>query len=793
VVGADVVVGGSTTEFGALLRSLRVARGWSQNKLGQRAQVSERAIADLEAGRRRAPFKDTVNLLADALNLSPAERATFEASVNRRRPRRADILSVTGQGTLNFGQLLAHHRVSAGLTQAALGDEAGVSAGDISDMERGLAVAPQSDTIERLADAMRLAGAQRVRLEAAARQLEVATVTTGAASPDHAGTANELTYRVHQPFTATRSATNHVQIARSGVGGRAGTTQLRSVWAVMLCALVLAVVSAAAQPSLIGPTPVRGGTWTEGLPEDPTSMIPNGGGDNVLSNIAVDQALYLPLFYGDAQGQIHPGAATEIPTLDNGGISADAREWTFHVRPGLVWSDGQPYDARDVDYTWRLWSDPRFDGAFPLATTNSPIGYQRIGSAAVSADHSTITFQLKQPDTRFLLLWVDGVQAPLPAHHFKVLTANHVQRTPDELNPSVTSGPFMMADSEPGDHYTLVRNPRYYRASQGEPYLDQLVFRIGTEASILSSFRDNTIDSAQLTKDLIDLAYQRLDGYRLVNSPTSASFEALFFNFHNKVLADHLEVREAIARAIDQEALINGPLHGMATALCTDHPSALHPGYQPGAYCPAFGVDAANKILDDAGWVPGSDGVRSKAGQRLEFEYSTAIVVDSWREGVQILVRQDLAKIGIKLDIQNYPGHQFFNSVLASGRASPPTGAVAGSFDIAEFGWVYGYDADDSSLFGCHRLPPDGDNYGSYCNQGLDALFRQELATQDPGLRQNLYDQIHEIYLRDLPFITLFSPDSISVITRRAHNDEPSPILGDTNNVWDWWCDQGTC
>jgi peptide/nickel transport system substrate-binding protein len=508
----------------------------------------------------------------------------------------------------------------------------------------------------------------------------------------------------------------------------------------------------------------------------------------------VDQALYLPLFFGDAQGKIRPGAATEIPTLDNGGISAGATVWTFHIRPGLVWSDGQPYDARDVDYTWRLWSDPGFDGDFPLARTNSPVGYQQISSTTVSADHSAITFHLKQPDTRFLLLWVDAVQAPLPAHHFKALAASQVQRTSDELNPSVTSGPFIMADSQPGDHYTLVRNPRYYTASQGLPYLDRLVFRVGTSESILASLRANTVDSAQLARNLTDLdAYQRLNRYRIVQSPATAGFEALFFNFHNTVLGSHLEVREAIARAIDYQALISGPLHGMATPLCTDHPSALHPGYQADASCPAFGLDAANKILDDAGWVRGSDGVRTKSGDRLEFEYSTAAQDGSWRGDVQTLVRQDLARIGIKLDIQNYPGHQFFNALLAAGRASPPTGAVAGRFDIAEFGWVYGYDADDSSLFGCNELPPNGDNFGSYCNHTLDALFAQELATPDPGLRQNLYDQMHQIYVTDFPFITLFNPESITVVSKRAHNDGTSPILGETINVWDWWCDQGKC
>ena len=105
-------------------------------------------------------------------------------------------------------------------------------------------------------------------------------------------------------------------------------------------------------------SPVRGGTWTDDFFVDPDLLIPNGNVSD--GGFAFDQALYLPLFYGDAQGFIHPGAATDIPTVQNGGISADATTWTFHLRPHLVWSDGQPYDARDVDFTWKLWLNPKF-------------------------------------------------------------------------------------------------------------------------------------------------------------------------------------------------------------------------------------------------------------------------------------------------------------------------------------------------------------------------------------------------------------------------------------------------
>jgi peptide/nickel transport system substrate-binding protein len=126
-----------------------------------------------------------------------------------------------------------------------------------------------------------------------------------------------------------------------------------------------------------------------------------------------------------------------------------------------------------VDYTWKLWLNPKFGAAFP----NGATGFELIRSAEVSADHLSISFHLKQAYAGFLQYWVDGYFAPLPAHHFSAMAPQAIVKSPDLLNPSVTSGPFLVAESLPGDHYTLVRNPRYYRANEGLPYLDKVVLR----------------------------------------------------------------------------------------------------------------------------------------------------------------------------------------------------------------------------------------------------------------------------------------------------------------------------
>ena len=128
------------------------------------------------------------------------------------------------------------------------------------------------------------------------------------------------------------------------------------------------------------------------------------------------------------------------------------------------------------------------------------------------------------------------------------------------------------------------------------------------------------------------------------------------------------------------------------------------------------------------------------------------------------------------------------------GKASPPTGAVAGRYDIAQFATSYGYDPDDSFLLSCDQIPPKGqNNIDFYCNPKLDALYQQELATADPGVRQQLFRRIHQIYLTEFPFIVLFGWTELAMVRKGTHNYLLSPIEGETINIWEWWCDNGKC
>ena len=535
-------------------------------------------------------------------------------------------------------------------------------------------------------------------------------------------------------------------------------------------------------------TPVRGGTWIEDLYEEPPSLIPNFPSSTFA--YMVMYGLYAPLIYGTPQGQLMPGIATSVPTVANGLVSADLKTVTFHLRSGLVWSDGQPLDARDVDYSWKLWANPKAAAYNTTFVTD-------IASADVSSDNLSITFHLKTPFVSFVSQWADASTAPLPAHHYSSMAPDAIIKSPDNLNPSVTSGPFMMSESKPGDHYTIVRNPKYYLASQGLPYLDKVVFRIVTDQNtILKDAQSGSIDSAWFLDVSKALAYTSLSDYTTIGDgggtgTNSYTWEGIWINFNNKILGGNPEVRQAMAMAVDQQTLIQVARRGFAGTRCQDHPSVQVPGYTASLTCPKFDLAAANQLLASHGWVMGADGVRSKNGQRLEFEYSTT-AGNLWRADDQLINQQNFLKIGIKLDIMNYPASTFFGSFLPAGNPSPPTGAVSGRYDIAEFAESGSYDPDNSIIITCAEKGTG--NFAYYCNPQMEALQKQQLSTGDSTARQKDFEGINQLEVTDVPFIVEFSSPDLAVYKKGAHNYLPSAVgIGSSENIWTWWCDGGTC
>jgi len=493
--------------------------------------------------------------------------------------------------------------------------------------------------------------------------------------------------------------------------------------------------------------------------------VPNT--DFIAFSIMVQEAIFAPLFYSDDRGALHPGLAASIPTVANGGISRDGLTYTFRLRPGLLWSDGAPLDARDVDYSWRIWTDKKL-------IVNSTAGFDHIRSAQVSSDHLGITFHLTAPYAPFLAVWVDQVM-PLPAHVLGKLTATQINTSRFTFQPTVASGPFMVTARKAGDSITVARNPRYYRASEGLPYLDRIIFKIiPDQVALANALAAHEVDCAWFL-DIAQLnSYRRISGYTLITS-TAPNFEQGLLNLKNPILQD-VRVRQALEYGLDRPAMIKDVWHGTALPIASDvAPTSF--AYAPGVKPYPFDPVKAAQLLDAAGWKLGSDGRRHKNGQTLTLRYSTT-ARNAWRAQDELIALQDYQNLGIDLRIVNYPSSTFFGSVFPSG-----------NFDIGEWenGLVYDPSITISSYFKSNQLPPTGSNYGRYVSPRYDALINQEEQTTDVGQRKAIFARMQQQMNTDLPALWLYDPPVLDMHSNTLHNYAPAPYSYETWNSWQWW------
>ncbi|HEX8036740.1 MAG TPA: peptide ABC transporter substrate-binding protein [Ktedonobacterales bacterium] len=525
-----------------------------------------------------------------------------------------------------------------------------------------------------------------------------------------------------------------------------------------------------------GPTPPgtssikKGGTITEVISQEPDSLLPFAAG--LTFSVLVDNSIWAPLWYSDNQipATLHPGLAKVVPSLSNGGISADAKTYTIHMNPGLKWSDGQPLTADDVAFTINTFANPDF-GAVGFPTTE--------GISATATDSTTVTVTLTTPDVTLVALLADPVAAPMPKHVFGSMKAADMTKSNENNAPSVSSGPFVVSDRKQGDSITVKKNRNFYMGPD-KPYLDGITFKmIGDTTTILTAAQAGQFDAAWFVP-INDLdSYKALPEYNTGYDRVGTSYEGAYFNMKSPILQDKL-VRQALAQSFDPKEIISTIWKGTATYTCDDNPgNAAHSTDLIGATgCYTVNQEAAGKLLDQAGWTMGSDGYRHKGGKVLELRYSTT-AGRKYREDSELIAQAAWKRIGVKIKIVNYPARVLF--------ANDKSGILcSGNYDIAEFARGSTIDPDDHSIWASDQLCPNGGNNSFYKNDTVDQLYKDE--TSNPDMTKRLQDlkQIQKQLIDDAVVVWLYAFPNIYVSKKTLKGYTPSAFAQDTWNCYDW-------
>jgi peptide/nickel transport system substrate-binding protein len=558
---------------------------------------------------------------------------------------------------------------------------------------------------------------------------------------------------------------------------------------IFLLACTLVVAACGSGSTTPNPGPVYGGQIVDAIYSNPDSLLPRLSSDSFADQ--VQATIWSPLFYTDGQAMIQPGLATEIPSPENGDIkvSGNTETVTLKLRPNLKWSDGKPLTANDVVFTINL---------FKSSSTAKDNGFPGDEISSVSAvDSNTVAVTLNTVDATFLRSGlVDAFNfAPLPQHIYQDKKLDDLAPS-ESLNPSVSSGPFMVQDQQ-RDHITVAKNPNYYRAPK--PYLNKIVFQIFQDPQTeVTALQAGQVDTASLLPVGSVDTIRGNSNLALALSTDASAFEALWLNRSNPILQD-AQVRLALAISVDTKQAIGTVWHGVARPTCDDAIGtfAHEPDLvmSPDGRCTygtdkqTYNPDKAKQILDADGWTMGPDGFRhNKNGKLFELRISTSTSATPQNPQYHLATEQEVEAawktLGVKVDPLNYSRNDLFS------RLYPTTGSGNTNYDVVEFAYPLGSDPDDHFLWQSNQTPQQGGrNITFYSNPSVDTLEQQQLTTPDPAARLPFLKQIHHQILADVPIIFLYAePDICACSNQHLRNYNPSGVgPSETWNVQDWW------
>ncbi|HEX7619851.1 MAG TPA: peptide ABC transporter substrate-binding protein [Anaerolineales bacterium] len=458
----------------------------------------------------------------------------------------------------------------------------------------------------------------------------------------------------------------------------------------------------------------------------------------------------------DVNNEPFPVLVTEIPSVENGGVSADGKAITMHLRNDLKWSDNVPLTSEDFVFTWQM-------AVSPQNTVATQYPYDMIASVE-APDPQTVVVNFTDPFAPWLANLWHGI---LPAHILSPIYAadGTIDNAEWLKRPTVGCGPYNFAEWESGSFARFVRNDNYW----GTPAkIDEIFIRfVPDDASQTAALKAGDADMGTFIS-YTDVPGLQDAGLKIVIEPSGYN-EFMFFMVNagksHPALMD-VRVRKAIALAINRDG-INNDLHFGLTKTPASFWDALPYYNNPPLTAYPYDPEQAKALLDQAGWIDSNgDGIREKDGVKLEISHATTIRED--RQDVQAVMQQDLADVGIKLDVNPVDDTLFFSSYADNGPAA------RGKYDIQE--WSDGplFPDPDIYYWKCDQIPtdenPTGENWFYLCDKELDRLITLQSTQIDPVARQATISQINQLFYDKVYIIGMWQDPDVYAVGSRLQN-----------------------
>ncbi len=457
--------------------------------------------------------------------------------------------------------------------------------------------------------------------------------------------------------------------------------------------------------------------------------------------------------------QYIPVLAKQIPTVENGLIKKNDKgqtEMTWQLQQGVKWHDGVEFTSADVCFTWQfiVSKDSQVynrDEYLPIVDCKEP-------------DKYTAVMVWDVPTAGYAKLF----EAMLPKH---VLEGKDVTRYDPYNRSPLGTGPFMFKEWKTGEYVRLVRNPNYWRGTQ-YPYLDEIVFQFIPDTNTkLNAIKAGEQQWAQITTVQIK-EVKDLKGYQIQIAPQNSwiRFDTSIVTDRGKKLFGDKSVRQALAYAIDRKNIADKVMEGTVQVADSVVPVSSQ-FYNPDVPKYAFDPAKAKQMLEAAGWKVGSDGVRTKDGERFSFEILyRAGRAD--RASVSQVIQSNLKDVGIEVKVTSMD-----NAALTKQWRT-------GQWEATVSGWTLPADPSFTNLYACKG----GNNFTGYCDEELDKLMTSADQALDANVRKPLMLQAQAKLMDDMFSLPMFNNVAPVIYTDKLMNFKNSGTnLGPMWNAYEWY------
>ena len=497
---------------------------------------------------------------------------------------------------------------------------------------------------------------------------------------------------------------------------------------------------------------------------------------------------YEPLAAWDPDGNLVPVLAAEIPDIENGGVAAAGMSVTWKLKGGVEWHDGRPLTADDVVFNWEYASDP--------ATAATTIGIYR-DAKVEKIDPLTVRLRFEKPTPFWAGLFVAGGGMIIPKHLFEPYKGGNSRDAPANLKP-VGTGPYRFVEFRPGDLIMAERNPSYHVTDR--PHFDTIEMKGGGDAvsaarAVIQSGEYDyawnmqvedeillKLENAGNAKGRAEIVLSRGIEHIQLNSTdpwVEVDGERSSPKTKHPLLSDPA-VRQALRLLVDR-ASVEKHIYGR-TAVATGNFLNNPERFVSKNTKWEFDVDKANRLLEEAGWKRGPNGIRAKDGKQLKLVFQTSI--NAPRQKTQAIVKQACQKAGIDVELKSVTGSVYFSSDVAN----PDTTRKFYS-DIQMY-TVGTPSTPDPELFMQQFLSWEiaskdnkwqGRNPMRWRSDAYDEAFRAAERELDPVKRAALFIAMNDMAVADAAVIPVVNRRWVAAMSHKLK----ATLSGWDNDLWD--------